>query len=63
MNNWYNTIEVFMMNYPELWIFFALALAAGLSMRQDFLAEVTRYLFGAAVLVGTGYLLVSFFHL
>lgn len=63
MYSWYNTIEVFLMNYPEVFIFIILALAAGLSMRQDFLAQMIRYFFGAAVLVGAGYLLVDIFHL
>ena len=63
MVNWTNTIEVFLMTYPEVWIFFALALAAGLAMRNDILAQVTRYMFGIAVLAGAGWLLADIFKL
>ena len=63
MFSWYNTIEVFLMNYPEVWIFIGLALAAGLSMRQDFLAQAMRYLFGLAALIGVGYFMANNFHL
>jgi hypothetical protein len=63
MQNWYNIAQVFLINYPEVWMALLIAFAAALTMRSDIFATAGRYCIGIAVLIGAGYLVVDIFNL
>jgi len=55
MQSWYNIAQVFLINYPEVWMALLVAFAAAISMRSDVFPTMIRYGMGIAVLIGASY--------
>lgn len=63
MQNWYNIAQVFLINYPEVWMALLVAFAAALSMRSDVFPTMIRYGVGIAALIGASYWAKDVFNL